>query len=149
MTYPDTFSQPPYPADPPAADPAPPKRRLSGASLLLAAASLILGVAIGAGGLELAQHPPSFGGNSAAADQKEILAACHKSVEGRLTSPGSARYSQESVVDKTGTQEKAVSGTVDSQNGFGALIRGAYSCTVEKTQAGIWVVDAYEVHQAS
>lgn len=54
--------------------------------------------------------------------------ACQDLVSKRLKSPSTAKFGgeDESLVSGTWT----ATGTVDSQNGFGAMIRGSYTCTM-------------------
>lgn len=73
----------------------------------------------------------SSGGETAqpaAFDPKpSLIAACHREVEARLKSPGSAKYSNEIPEQKT-ENVWTVLGTVDSENGFGALLRTSFLC---------------------
>ncbi len=65
---------------------------------------------------------------SASFDPKpSLIAACHREVEARLKSPGSAKYSAEIPEQKT-ENVWTVLGTVDSENGFGALLRTSFLC---------------------
>jgi hypothetical protein len=86
-----------------------------------------------------ALHPtdPMKGDHSGAA-----VAYCEQAVSRRLKAPGTADYGNESAHragDGTG-QEYAVSGTVDSENGFGAKLRSSFSCYVTQTPDG-WRID--------
>lgn len=75
----------------------------------------------GCGGGEAAQPTASF-------DPKpSLIAACHREVEARLKSPGSAKYSNERT-DHLSENVWQVLGTVDSENGFGALLRTSFLC---------------------
>lgn len=57
--------------------------------------------------------------------------ACEDMVKDKLKSPGSAKFSGQS---ETGSGNSwTASGSVDSQNGFGALMRSGYSCTITYT----------------
>lgn len=53
---------------------------------------------------------------------------CEDFVKGRLKSPGSADFSD--VTTSTSGLTYTVTGAVDSQNGFGALIRSQFTCVV-------------------
>lgn len=53
---------------------------------------------------------------------------CEQFVERRLKAPATAEFSESTVMQGGG--EWVVEGDVDSENGFGALIRSEYSCTV-------------------
>ena len=56
--------------------------------------------------------------------------ACKELVKDRLKSPGSAKFSG---MDHRGdVDEYTVTGSVDSQNSFGALIRSDFTCTVRE-----------------
>lgn len=59
--------------------------------------------------------------------QEQVEEACALAVEGRLKAPATAEYGpvQSEQLNRVWT----VAGTVDSENGFGALIRNTYECT--------------------
>lgn len=61
---------------------------------------------------------------------------CEQFIEKRLRSPGSAEFSQTEATDN-GTSW-IVSGAVDSQNGFGALVRNRYDCEVRHVSGEDW-----------
>ena len=62
--------------------------------------------------------------------QAMTIGACRTAVENELKSPATAQYSHESVLfDKNKPNVFLVSGSVDAQNGFGALVRNGYICT--------------------
>lgn len=54
---------------------------------------------------------------------------CETFVERRLKSPSTADFS-DTTTAASGESEWTVSGAVDSQNGFGAMIRNNYTCVV-------------------
>lgn len=54
--------------------------------------------------------------------------ACHELVSKRLKAPSTAKFGNENETQSGGTWK--ATGTVDSQNGFGAMIRGSYTCTM-------------------
>lgn len=62
--------------------------------------------------------------------------ACREGVQDQLKSPSSARFSDEEA-EETGEGRYLVTGSVDSENGFGAMIRNDYACKVSET-AGSW-----------
>lgn len=66
--------------------------------------------------------PPDVG------DSYGARGACEQFVEKRLKSPGSAEYSDQT--ESNDRLEWTASGTVDSQNAFGALIRNDYRCVM-------------------
>lgn len=53
--------------------------------------------------------------------------ACENFVKDRLKAPSTAKFSGESVSDD-GTGRYTVTGSVDAQNSFGAMLRDHYSC---------------------
>lgn len=54
--------------------------------------------------------------------------ACHDLVSKQLKAPSTAKFGNESESQSGGTW--TARGTVDSQNGFGAMIRGSYTCSM-------------------
>lgn len=63
--------------------------------------------------------------------------ACIGAVTDQLRAPGTAKFDVTLITDQDGGV-KIVSGTVDSQNSFGALLRSNFRCTVTN---GTAVVD--------
>lgn len=64
----------------------------------------------------------------------EAYSLCQRYVAARLSSPGSARFPaihEAGVTIATGGDDFVVRGFVDSQNGFGAIIRTPFVCTVQ------------------
>jgi hypothetical protein len=60
--------------------------------------------------------------------EADAIAACEASITDMLKSPGSAEFdTSASEVSSSWT----VTGTVDSQNGFGALLRSEFRCYVD------------------
>jgi hypothetical protein len=53
-----------------------------------------------------------------------------------LVSPASAKFSEEHFFD---TDDPEVAGAVDSQNGFGAMLRSRFACHLKKVN-GDWTV---------
>jgi RNA polymerase subunit RPABC4/transcription elongation factor Spt4 len=84
------------------------------------------------------------GGSSYAA---HVMA--EKFVTRELRSPASARFSgitdPETVISDLGAGRFRVSGYVDSQNGFGALLRSNYTCTVKYGGHDTWSPEAVSV----
>ena len=70
----------------------------------------------------------SNGGTAGAGAAK---VACHNRVESALKAPSTARFS--STVSKHNTREDdfLVEGTVDAENGFGAMVRSSFQCVVD------------------
>lgn len=71
--------------------------------------------------------------NPDVADQGHALVACQDFVQSKLKAPSTAKFQAASTV-KVSAGVWAVTGTVDAQNGFGALIRNSYKCTVTVTK---------------
>lgn len=57
---------------------------------------------------------------------------CERSVGEELKAPGTAEFGEASV-DVGENGRYVVSGSVDAQNSFGAMIRTGYQCTVDDT----------------
>ena len=76
---------------------------------------------------------------------EEIMAVVKPSICAKLKSPASAQFPQE-VITVTGNDEIGyqVSGFVDSQNGYGAMIRNDFTATVSMV-SGTPVVTASSV----
>jgi hypothetical protein len=55
---------------------------------------------------------------------------CEEFVTDRLKAPSTAEFLGASSVDLTGREQYEVTASVDSQNGFGAMIRTPYVCLV-------------------
>ena len=68
------------------------------------------------------------GGDSESDLQYEAKDSCHEWVKEKLKSPATAEFSGDSVTGTGG--DYAIAGNVDSQNGFGAVVRTAWTCTV-------------------
>jgi len=74
-------------------------------------------------------------------------ATCEELVERQLKAPATAKFApaRETVIANLGGGKYRVSGYVDSQNSFGALIRSRYSCAVTTTNGTNFVLDQLEV----
>jgi hypothetical protein len=61
--------------------------------------------------------------------------ACERAVESQLKSPSTADFSGAtgSTITSSGDTYK-VSGTVDSENGFGAMVRSGFSCELREVE---------------
>lgn len=57
----------------------------------------------------------------------EAIAQCEAAIEKRLKSPSTARFESDATGDGTWT----VTGTVDAENSFGAVMRTPFQCTVQ------------------
>ena len=79
-------------------------------------------------------------GGSGDADEGDAGTAqvmCREFIKDRLKSPSTADFSDESPTE-TGKQTWRVSGSVDSENGFGAMIRNDYVCTIRYAGDDNW-----------
>jgi hypothetical protein len=80
---------------------------------------------------------------------------CEDFVAEKLKSPGSAEfpgvtdsdYAKTKVLSSKKPWEYRVTGVVDAQNGFGALVRIDYVCTVSTKDADKWTLDDIELEQ--
>jgi hypothetical protein len=74
-------------------------------------------------------------------DAQQATRACEAYLRDEvLRAPSTAKFSSEEFFD---TDRPEVTGDVDAQNGFGAMLRSSFSCSMEK-RAGDWVVtDGY------
>jgi hypothetical protein len=82
----------------------------------------VIGSAVGA-----ANKEPYDGNN-----KYEAIAQCEARIEGLLKSPATAEFETDAV----GGGTWSVTGTVDSENGFGALVRSDFECTVVMNGGG-------------
>lgn len=64
-------------------------------------------------------------------DEYGARSVCQDFVKDSLKSPASAKFSEETATLSKG--EWTVTGSVDSENSFGASIRNVYVCTVKHT----------------
>lgn len=74
---------------------------------------------------------------------------CEQFVEQRLKSPASAEFSGQASKSLGGTKWE-VTGTVDSQNSFGAMMRSAYTCTLKGPAAkddDMWTAESVELDE--
>lgn len=90
-----------------------------------------------AAGLVLASMAVGCSTESDATRGIEAESVCKDFVKDRLKSPGSAKFH----TDNTGSGTAfTVTGTVDSQNSFGALIRNNFTCRVHEV-GDRWFLD--------
>ena len=66
-------------------------------------------------------------------DKYGAMDVCHQFIEDRLKAPSTADYVDEQVVQRGKTW--TVTGSVDSENSFGAKVRSTFICQVEPTDA--------------
>lgn len=86
---------------------------------------LVVGVSVGVM-LYATSRPAAPTVTESAAPMAGLLPACHEEAKLKLRAPGTARFGGETTA---GTDPYVVSGWVDSENGFGALVRNRYECT--------------------
>ncbi|ACV09764.1 SHOCT domain-containing protein [Jonesia denitrificans] len=59
----------------------------------------------------------------------EVTSMCEQWVDKQLKAPSTAKYSDQ-VVKSTGVLKWEVTGAVDSENSFGAMIRNEWTCSI-------------------
>lgn len=69
----------------------------------------------------------AFGGSGSG--NGEALVACERYIKSQLKAPTTAKFNTQ--VDENSDGTYTVSGSVDAQNSFGAMIRSDFSCTVQ------------------
>lgn len=69
------------------------------------------------------------GGSSSSDNSVEAQIACENRIKDALKSPSTADFND----DVTGSGPYKVTGTVDSENSFGAMLRSDFQCTVKVT----------------
>lgn len=80
---------------------------------------------------------------TAAEQQADAQRACQeKFIPARLKAPATAQFVGVSVSELSGSY--AVTGSVDSQNSFGALVRSSFTCTIH-SDGDKWVLDSATV----
>jgi hypothetical protein len=82
------------------------------------------------------------------ADRGDIASAehmCQEFVADRLKSPSTAEYETVRSTEEPGRDAYAVSGTVDSQNSFGGMVRSQYTCSLEYNGNDRWSATSVSV----
>jgi hypothetical protein len=75
--------------------------------------------------------------------QADAKRACQEQfIPARLKAPGTAQFTDVAVTELGGSYR--VAGSVDSQNGFGALVRASFTCSV-RLDGDNWVLEAAAV----
>ncbi len=83
------------------------------------------------------------GGSSGQDDgSASATAGCEELVKDRLKAPSTAEFSGESADGSAGSY--TVTGDVDSQNSFGAMLRSHFTCTVHSS-GNEWKLDDMEI----
>ncbi len=70
-------------------------------------------------------------------ESQKLVEKCEELVLERLRSPASAIFSEERI-EVVNKEVSNIHGAVDSQNGFGALIRSRFQC--QKTTSGTYLM---------
>ncbi len=71
---------------------------------------------------------------------------CEKAVKQRLKAPATAQFeSPERTL--LGNERFSITGTVDAQNGFGALLRMNYSCAVQFTGSETYRIEMLDIQE--
>lgn len=83
-------------------------------------------------GSDSSTEPDDGGGGSMA----EVM--CENFVTDRLKAPSTADFPGADAVDDLGDDEYQVTASVDSENGFGAMIRTDYVCTIRYAGGDEW-----------
>jgi hypothetical protein len=118
-----------------------PRRRRWLLPTLVAAAALLLLAAGGVAYLVLRTNSAATRPEDPRRSESALKEACHGAVDERLKSPGTAKYGGEFRRDSTPPE---LVGWVDSQNGFGAIVRSRWVCVANLTDVG-WSVTSVEV----
>lgn len=82
------------------------------------------------------------GGDSKTGDASGAKGACQEFVKNRLKSPGTAKFSNETA---TSGDTWTVTGSVDSQNTFGGVVRNTYNCRTIFSGDDKWRLEALEM----
>jgi hypothetical protein len=133
VTTPDPLPQQPA-QTPSSATPTRPRNTRSGwlAPVII---GLAVGFLLGAGATTAAFTLSTSTGDDS--EQKQILSTCHEAVKERLKAPATAQFSMEEITNSN----TSVRGAVDAQNGFGALIRSTFTCTMSHADGKWQTVD--------
>jgi hypothetical protein len=115
------------PVVPPAQQPTAPVRPSAWPKVLLIAMAVLV-VAGLAGLVVVLLRPAGTSGSDLSARQ---IAACRERVKLQLKAPATARFSEEVVSREPTGPFFIVTGLVDAENGFGALLRQRYRCTAD------------------
>lgn len=119
------------------ADMAPTSRRLWP---WITAAMVVLALGLAGLGYWLTRpDPPSS--SSSSLTLSSATAACQEKVLAQLKAPGTAKFGGEEYSTTNTTTPVRVSGWVDAENSFSALVRNRYSCLAIPTEAGWSISD--------
>jgi hypothetical protein len=75
--------------------------------------------------------------------REDAIDLCQRSVTENLKAPATAKFAPRREMKGIDRRDGGfnVTGYVDSQNGFGALVRSEYLCAIKITKEGLEVVD--------
>ena len=73
------------------------------------------------------------------AEQKQAITQCEARIKSMLRAPATAKFSNEAVA-KVPPDGWNVTGDVDAENGFSALVRNQWDCYAHKNADGTWDV---------
>ncbi len=123
----------------------PPPRPMMSTRVKLAwvlGASLAMGWCVYSSSTARVARPPALPYNATTA-----FSICKQFVEKRLRAPASAKFppSSEAATTDMGGGRFRVLSYVDSQNGFGALIRNNFDCSVRWTSGTSWSLDKLDL----
>jgi hypothetical protein len=92
----------------------------------------IAGVGIAAGlGCGIYATVSHSSSNPAGDRGSNAVAQCESAVKNQLKAPSTAKFSGEDYIDEDPTW--LVTGSVDAQNGFGAMLRSGFNCTLTRS----------------
>lgn len=120
----------------------------------LVAGALTLGSAACGGSADPGSTTPSASPTHGADGVATARALCRAAVLDELRAPGTARFVADAEDVVTGAGGAAgvelaarydVTGEVDAENGFGALLRVDYACAVYRDPRGAWSVVSLDV----
>lgn len=131
MTYPGN-QQPPImpPTTPVQPAYAPPKKGHTGLILGLVAAGLV--ILLGAGAVTYVLFFRT-------SESAQAITQCESAVQSMLKAPATAKFSGAAAA-KSGAGGWDVTGSVDAENGFSALVRSSWDCYAHKNPDGTWEV---------
>lgn len=123
---------PEYTPEPaPAMQPAEPPKKRPTALIVAAIVGALVVLAAGITAAVFASRPTG-------PDPKDPLSAipaCREQVKARMRAPATTQFPGGEMVGSNSNQPQ-IDGVYDSQNGFGALMRGTYTCLLSHDDAG-------------
>lgn len=125
----------------PAAAGQPPKKRPT----VLVIAAIVVTLAVLAAGVTAAVFASRPSGPDPK-DPKSAIPACREQVKARMRAPATTKFPGGEAVGSNGNQPQ-IDGVYDSQNGFGALLRGTYTCMLSHDDKGNVQVSSVTVEE--